>query len=117
MNCKPGDLAMVVAPYHPNGRGHFVAVERLASVMEHLEGRQYLSSCFYGEIWVCSGAVPDDHGRVQRLAVIADICLRPIRPGETPEESITAMDNLLRFPTEQIKSMIVDEVPSERTPA
>lgn len=85
MNCKPGDLAYIVAPYVECGRGHFVTVERVARRTETFDGTCYHFMNNLGPAWVCSGAVPcEDGSGVSRRLVIADVCLRPIRdqPGE-----------------------------------
>ncbi|MNL15670.1 hypothetical protein D3C87_1366720 [compost metagenome] len=82
MNCKPGDLAQIVAPYDEKGRGHFVTVVRRAKRRERLGGCDFVhASPVPG--WVCDGSVPMWDGFIARRLVIADECLRPIRdPGD-----------------------------------
>jgi len=79
MRCKPGDLAMTVAPFNVGGIGQFVTVVRLAKSEEMIDG-----IAFYARVpsWVVDGTFRTD-GNVFRGGVIADICLRPIRdPGD-----------------------------------
>jgi len=82
MNCRPGDLARIVAPYAPSGVGRIVEVVRRAKKFESL------GECNFEHNgptlgWVCIGSVPQWDGFVARELVIADECLRPIRnPGD-----------------------------------
>lgn len=82
MNCKQGDIAVIVAPYALSGRGAIVKVIRPARHRESLMGAEF--TLVYGEFgWVCQGSVTMESGAVERLTVISDVCLRPIRdPGE-----------------------------------
>jgi hypothetical protein len=82
LNCKPGDLAVIVAPYALSGRGSVVKVLRPARHRENLLGAEF--TLVYGEFgWVCQGSVTMESGAVERLTAISDGCLRPIRdPGE-----------------------------------
>lgn len=85
MNCKPGDLAYIVAPYARHGRGYFVTVERPARYTETLNGTNFYSANQPGAGWVCTGSVPaNDRGVMYTRLVVSDRCLRPIRdqPGE-----------------------------------
>jgi len=73
MNCKQGDLAVVVRCLHPEDSNF------IGSVV----------SCKETEIWCGRLAwLTPDHPLV---ASVFDECLRPIRPDETPEESLEAM--------------------------
>ena len=82
MNCKPGDIARIVAPFAPMGVGHVVEVVRRAKEFE------WLGACSFRHAgptfgWVCAGRVPMEDGEVLHELVIADECLRPIRdPGD-----------------------------------
>lgn len=75
---------MVVAPYIPAGRGHFVDVVREAQDIEVFGSTVfYRQAGQFGPSWVCTGAVPDEQGYVNTTLVIADNCLRPLRgPGD-----------------------------------
>ncbi len=82
MNCKPGDLARIVAPYVPVSRGRFVTVKRAAKNVEHFAGGVSFTNQD-GPAWVCEGSVVLHDGVIERLTVINDECLRPIRdPGD-----------------------------------
>lgn len=86
MNIKPDDkLAYIVAPFHENGVGHFVAVVRPAAEHEIFERTHFITT---HPSWVCRGAVPDDMGTVLTILVIADECLRPLRGGEGNESFV-----------------------------
>ena len=84
MNCKPGDRAIVVAPFTPNGRGAVVTVERLAVPFEVLNGGDRFTSS--RPSWVVTGWVRSDmNERMGPQLVIADRCLRPL-PKLTDDE-------------------------------
>jgi hypothetical protein len=89
MNCKPGDLARVVAPYAKPGRGAFVVVRRRARPYECLDGNVF-QACNSNGGWVCDGWVRDSDGGVcgPQLA-IADECLRPIRDNDGEDQTLT----------------------------
>lgn len=79
MNCKPGDLAVIVlAPSDPQHLGKIVTVK-------------FQVERGYGASWVCDPHLLCDDG-----IEIAwnDRSLRPIRPDETTEESTEAMRRL-----------------------
>ena len=78
MNCKPGDLAYVVAPYAVPGRGRVVTVIRAARYPETLNGFEFYAADPSEPGWVCQGAVPNVNGVIRTLLVIADCSLRPI---------------------------------------
>lgn len=88
MNCKPGDLAMVVAPYVPEGRGAFVVVSRLANSEERLNGHDVFTCC--RGAWVVNGWVRGETGwLVGPQVVIGDECLRPIGGTEGDDATLT----------------------------
>ena len=63
LRCKPGDVAMIVAPYaYLPARGYFVTIVRAAAPMETLEGHSY--GTLGAPSWVVSGHVPL-HGAVR----------------------------------------------------
>lgn len=73
-------MAYTVAPFVECGRGHLVKVVRTARPIETFGDVGYHS---IGPSWVCEGSVTMDDGRVERVSVISDECLRPIRdPGD-----------------------------------
>ncbi|WP_157266509.1 hypothetical protein [Azohydromonas aeria] len=76
-NVKPGDVAMVKAPYAEPGRGAVVQVLRASRTAECIDGKSYFCEAVG---WVVEGWVRDHGGTLQgpRLA-IADECLRPLR--------------------------------------
>ena len=79
MNCKPGDRAIVVAPFTPNGRGAVVTVERRAAPIEFLNGVDRFESS--RQAWVVNGWVRSDmNERMGPQVVVADRCLRPLPP-------------------------------------
>lgn len=86
MNCKPGDLARVVAPYVTPGRGAFVTVVKAADRGEY---RAYGSLWeIDGPAWVCEGWVRDVDGVVRGpLRIIGDRCLCRVDPGRAEEET------------------------------
>lgn len=99
LRCKPGDLAVVVyAPITPEMIGKFVLVERLA-----VDGEKCLDGpgvyVLGGDAsWIIvsatnGGLLPTRTvgGRILYLKVrsMADICLRPIRPNEGEDETLS----------------------------
>jgi hypothetical protein len=86
MNCKPGDLAVVIAARHtPQLIGALVRVLRLATPGETI------SRCFFGQSWVqvCTGesswlVEKDDQQWFHR-----DCALRPIRDQPGQDETLT----------------------------
>lgn len=82
MNVKPGDLARIVAPYHPNGRGSIVAVIEPALPdpvgMLSIGGVNYF---ILGNAWVVHGWVKNWKGiAIGPLTVVEDGSLRRIPP-------------------------------------
>lgn len=89
--CKPGDLAVVVNAYTPGMIGRFVIVVRLAEPHE-------FNATHPGEsvTWIVRSAsesplpVPSPRGiRYKMERPFADIGLRPIRPDEGKDESLS----------------------------
>ena len=80
MNCKPGDLAWIVAPFEAAGRGLVVTVvEAAAAGLTCVAKNGGISSwpSAGGHAWIC-----DSHD-ARFPCVIADEALRPIRdPGD-----------------------------------
>jgi hypothetical protein len=86
-NVKPGDIAMVKAPYVEQGRGAIVVVERLAGIREELSGCVYVWQSEYGHGWVVRGWVKARSGfRQGPQLVISDQCLRPLRDTDGEDE-------------------------------
>ncbi len=77
MNCKPGDLAVIVRPWaSTKDIGRPVTVIRPMSPGEYAvtrNGRKTLASGDFGPIWLCDAHTPEFP------CAIADDCLRPIR--------------------------------------
>lgn len=99
MNCKPGDLARVVwTPEFPENEGGLVQVIGPASPSFYY-GKM---DCFHWEVRTLSrlwGWDNDEQSikapsRLGDLMAFRDQDLRPIRGGETPEESAEAMKRL-----------------------
>lgn len=99
LRCKPGDLAVVVsAPYTPEMIGKFVLVDRLAVDGEKcLEGPGVYVLSGHAS-WIISsstkgGLLPTRTvgGRILHLKIraMADCCLRPIRPNEGEDETLS----------------------------
>jgi hypothetical protein len=99
MNCRPGDLAVVVrAEQTPTMTGRFVIVDRLAVPGEVIDGVRWIPSKDYGSCWVIRPAaggstlpfVTTQRGVVQVAArPFWDCGLRPIRPNEGEDESMS----------------------------
>lgn len=96
MNCKPGDLAVVVSStYTPELLGHLVTVVRWVP-----EGEVAAGTSWEGSGWLCksehtSGAPiswPERGIVFQKERVIADKNLRPIRPGDLEDETPTVRE-------------------------
>lgn len=88
MNCKPGEVAVIVAPYGRRElRGLPVTVVRLA-----LDGEVVFPSVGLrckqageGAGWVCEG-----HSK-HLPRIVADHCLRPIRPDGVSKDEVDAL--------------------------
>lgn len=90
MNCRPGDLAYIVAPFFSGGRGRVVQVVRTATAEDFFARKiNQMPS-----VWLCVGDIVTQWG-AYRETLIGDECLRPIRdPGDD------AIDEILqRFPS------------------
>lgn len=100
MNCKPGDLAVIVTSHIESNLGIFVDVIGLP---EH--GIQLRPS--EGHAWHCKarGAITYISVLGERLVTqegpIPDACLRPIRGRENPEKSTESRDDLVTSATQQ----------------
>lgn len=91
MNCKPGDLAVVVrAEKMPENLGRLVIVERAADEQEFVRNHA-------GHIWIVRTAAGSpmsamfSSGRVGQVISrpYSDSALRPIRPNEGEDESLS----------------------------
>ncbi len=95
MNCRPGDLARIVAPYDPIARNCFVEVVRLMAPAGESLPTPDGGICRYsptgGPTWLCRGRVPTRWGFDLTETFIADECLRPLRdPGaDAVDETLT----------------------------
>lgn len=113
MNCKPGDLA-IVKPPQTGGYCEFTG--RMVEVIEPLQTDHYypdIGLCHHkfaanpGE-WFCKfiGGAPEvmiDEGAliITMYGRMWDSRLRPIRGGESPEQSIEAMRDLMQTKKEK----------------
>lgn len=71
MNCKPGDLAMIVSIESPYHRGKIVTVVRVSNMFD--------------DSWVCDPDLEDAEG----VGIDwADCALRPIRPTDGEDETL-----------------------------
>jgi len=83
MNCKQGDLAVMVKSYAGN-QGKIVQCIRLAT-KEEIDDAWFLTKD--GPIWIIDRLIPTIKKGLQRLAI--DAQLRPIRPSEGQDETLT----------------------------
>ena len=85
MNCKPGDLAVLIRSRAGN-EGKIVRCVRLATSVEVM--RENLSRAF-GPIWLLDGPIIHTDGRAKPYA--KDAWLRPIRPqpDDAQDETLT----------------------------
>lgn len=102
MNCKPGDLAYTVGLRLPENNGRIVSVVRLYVEGERLPGHATIYDTEREPAWVCDSLgtplITSADGPQMRR-VIADCCLRPIRPqaADARDETLTWLD----VPTKQ----------------
>ena len=95
MNCKPGDLARIVRPYQDYQEiGKYVSIIRAGKPDEITKTRGGDTAVNSGPLG--SGWLVDASGS-EYPCFIADVCLRPIRPDETPEESLEAMEEINEY--------------------
>jgi hypothetical protein len=86
MNCKPGDLAVVVPPYADRSLlGCFVSVVRIAppKPFHSRGGVLYDPGMPGGPGWIVDATGPNFP------AAVADSCLRPIRDNDGEDETLT----------------------------
>ena len=98
MNCKPGDLAVIV-----RGRPNSPNIGKLVLVVELWAG-QKVDGFRYSDVgeqaWVVESiggnlvtfATADDMGALVKRRVVTDSCLRPIRGDEEPESIETTKE-------------------------
>ena len=89
MNCKPGELAFVVKSWSGN-EGKVVKCLYLVDVV-----RDY-KPLTPGPFWVIDRQL--SRGVAPSTNVIADACLRPIRPGDMSDETPTEVIKKLTEP-------------------
>jgi hypothetical protein len=91
MNCKPGDLAVVVRSKTPANMGKIVRV-----VQPYEPGQSgIVLRDFDGFVWLCDTAGSDlvwDSAwgcglEYRRSGPVPDACLRPLRPGEDVDDN------------------------------
>lgn len=108
MNCKPGDMAVVIkASTTKELIGRFVIVGRAYCDGEVISG--FVPVIVGGPSWVCSSVSGDKLPWASYDGTLAwvldrpinDSVLRPIRPEETPEESTEAMRLLTQLPQKE----------------
>lgn len=106
MNCKPGDMAVTVNMLSPDRNGIIVNVLRRYNEGEIVSGVIWNTE---GSIsWVCESiGSPISYGNkftksgLAMVRPISDDRLRPIRPDETPEQSLEAMRLLTQIPVKE----------------
>lgn len=86
MNCKPGDLAIVVRGPTVEAYGAVLKVKEFIGVFKPKEifwfrGAAYLSAAG-GPVWATDGKYP----------VASDLVLQPIRPGDLEDETPTVRE-------------------------
>lgn len=95
LNCKPGDLAVIVSARFPENIGILVSVLRQYIEGEHLPGdpfRMYEGP--YGVSWVVESVGKPirkwgEKGTYDlQTTVFADVCLRPIRDNDGEDETL-----------------------------
>lgn len=94
MNCKQGDLAVIVYSRAGN-EGKIVTCLKLHPPGYDLTDKEHgpvweVDRNDLIAVWAGTGAIASTNGNA-----IPDSFLRPIKPDETPDESIEAMDKLL----------------------
>ncbi|HTH10781.1 MAG TPA: hypothetical protein VMA55_14535 [Acidovorax sp.] len=86
MNCKPGELAMVVKG------GSYIDDQLLGKVVRVVETLPHCG----GVCWTYEGpkiSVAASDGYTYDVRGIADVVLRPIRPGEGEDEIVQLLGN------------------------
>lgn len=105
MNCKPGDLAAIVFHRHAPLIGAIVHCVKLhGSTRTDVDGSIFAFDD--GPRWVINNPLMTSgviSGKPYKTFSIADKNLRPIRGGESPEQSIEAMRNLMQTKTKKEK--------------
>lgn len=88
MNCRPGDLAVIVkcTPSTTHALGHVVRVVRP-------DGRRDYTTMFGipdAQTWVCEFDRPvvNHEQKVRDRWAVPDFALRPIRPGDISDEEV-----------------------------
>lgn len=100
MNCKPGDLALIVSSRFEQNVGVIVDVIGVA------HGKIVMPQ-EPGQIWHCRarGAITYETVFAERIVTsegpIPDACLRPIRGRGNPEKSTNTRDDLVTSATQQ----------------
>ena len=77
MNCKPGDMAIVVSGFPRKNIGKIVVVTTVSIV-------------FSNNIWRYEGVLTNEFGL--RILGVADECLRPLRDTDGQDETLTWRD-------------------------
>jgi hypothetical protein len=101
MNCKPGDLAVILKAEQSENVGRIVRCVRLIGPGELVDGRDWLVTV-PGPHWVIEatpGLLWNRHGRVARRA-FWDAGLRPITP---PAGTVTASEVRTLYTPKQVK--------------
>lgn len=98
MNCKPGDLAIVVKSVSGLNLGHIVRCIRLASESEFRSFRG-------GPCWVTDQQFPVKNvatGAIRFVPYMPDVCLKPIKPDTdgTADESQAYLPSVPTQPKE-----------------
>ena len=96
MNCRPGDLAIIVGAKGPGLNGRIVEVERLAAGGQPHPEWAYIFAAYRAPVWLVksTGSVFTIANRTPSMYYfLFDHILRPIRP-DAERESTTTEDHL-----------------------
>ena len=100
MNCKPGDMALIVSSQIESNLGVLV------DVIGAPDGKIHIAQNL-GHLWHCKvrGVVTYVSVTGKRIVTsegpVPDACLRPIRGRENPEKSTRTRDDLVTSETQQ----------------
>jgi hypothetical protein len=76
MNCKPGDLALIVSG---------IPIDNIGKIIKVIS----VSERWYGHAWTYEGSIYAAHFPGVRADAVADCCLRPIRDQPGNEDFVT----------------------------
>ncbi len=83
MNCKPGDLAIVVSAFNPVNLGRILHISSFAGEVSGWGGT---------DRWHFDGAAPLIGVKGSCSYTVKDSCIRPIRDNPDQDETLTWLD-------------------------